>query len=305
MTRSQAIYSDALESIVNVVAAMMALWVIWYSAKPVDADHPYGHGKSEFFSSAFEGGLIAFASLMIVAEAVQAWIKGTTLERLNQGLLIVGAAGVANLVLGIFLKYRGDKLNSIALRASGDHVISDFWTSVVVIAGLVIVSVTGWAWLDPVLALLVGLWLAWTGLNLVLESIGGLMDQEDPAVLKSLTEVFTRSTQPGIIQIHHVRVIRSGWFHHIDAHVVMPEFWDVLKVHSKIDNFEKVVIQNYQYSGEMNFHVDPCRQAYCKVCELADCPIRREPFQGTTMPVKLEDIRSPVEPDEFRKRRRR
>ncbi|MGE0762409.1 MAG: cation diffusion facilitator family transporter [Bdellovibrionales bacterium] len=303
MTDSTAIYSDAMESIVNVVAALMALFVIWYSIKPMDEDHPYGHGKSEFFSSAFEGGLIAFASLMIIFEAVQAWRLGNTLHRLSDGTWLVLVAGLANLALGLFLKRRGKKLNSIALSASGAHVITDFWTSATLVVSLLLVQWTDWAWLDPVCALFYGGWLAWTGFQLVRESIGGLMDREDPAVLQSLAKVFTDSMQPGIIQIHHVRVIRSGWFHHIDAHVVMPEFWDVFKVHSVIQKFEKDAISNYQYDGEMNFHVDPCRRVYCQVCELKNCPIRQEEFQSP-MPVKLEDIRSPVEPARFRRTKR-
>jgi cation diffusion facilitator family transporter len=303
LTESQAIFSDAMESIVNVLAAGVALWVIWYSAKPADQDHPYGHGKIEFFSAAFEGGLIAFASLVICFEAVQSWWKGEQLQRLNEGLLLIGAAAVANLLLGLFLRHRGHALGSVALKASGTHVISDFWTSAAVVAGLFLVQLTGWAWADPVLAVGVGLWFGWTGFRLVAEAIAGLMDQEDPKLLKDLADVLTMSLQPGIIQIHHVRMIRSGWYHHIDAHVVMPEFWDVKRVHELMNQFERSVIHDYEYGGEMNFHVDPCRRAYCKVCNVQNCPIRVEPFESP-MPVKLEDLRSPVEPVEFLRRRK-
>jgi cation diffusion facilitator family transporter len=303
LTNSQAIFSDATESIVNVIAALMGLWVIWYSNKPIDEDHPYGHGKVEFFSAAFEGGLIAFASVVICTEALRTWMKGEPLHELNLGLLVVGAAGIANLVLGLFLKNRGKELGSAALRADGAHVIADFWTSAAVIIGLGLTAVTGWHWLDHALALGVGLWLAWTGFRLVVDSFGGLMDREDLEVLNSLARSFEKSLQPGFIQIHHVRVIRSGWYHHIDAHVVMPEFWDVGRVHEAINDFEKAVIKHYEYGGDMNFHVDPCRRAYCRVCEVKDCPIRQEPFVSA-MPVVLEHLRSPVEPKEFLRKRR-
>jgi cation diffusion facilitator family transporter len=303
MTESQAIFSDAMESIVNVLAALVALWVIWYSAKPADQDHPYGHGKIEFFSAAFEGGLIAFASLLIIGEAVRAWWRGETLHRLGEGLILIGGAAVANLLLGLFLRQRGKALQSIALKASASHVISDFWTSVGVIAGLFIVYFTGWEWADPILAAIVGVWLGWTGFRLVREAVGGLMDEEDPQLLRELADVLTMSLKPGIIQIHHVRMIRSGWYHHIDAHVVMPEYWDVKKVHDVINQFERTVIHNYEFGGEMNFHVDPCRRAYCKVCDVKDCPIRAEKFESA-MPVKLEHLRSPVEPVEFVGKRR-
>lgn len=301
LTESQAIFSDAVESIVNVLAAMVALWVIWYSAKPADQDHPYGHGKIEFFSAAFEGGLITFASVAIVSEAVQAWWNAEQVNRLNEGLILVAIAGGVNLALGLFLQQRGKTLSSVALKASGAHVISDFWTSAGVLVGLGLAQLTGMMWLDPVIAILVGCWLGWTGFKLVASATAGLMDQEDPQLLEALTGVFRKCIQPGIIQIHHVRVIRSGWYHHIDAHLVMPEFWDVKRVHEVVNQFERSVIQNYEYGGEMNYHVDPCRRAYCKFCDVMDCPIRQEPFQSA-MRVRLEDLRSPVEPAEFRKR---
>jgi len=304
LTESQAIYSDAVESIVNVLAAMVALWVIWYSAKPADEDHPYGHGKIEFFSAAFEGGLIAFASLAIVSEAIQAWWNGIPLNRLNEGLILIAAAGGVNLALGLFLQQRGKALSSIALKASGSHIISDFWTSAGVIVGLGLVQITGLVWLDPVIAVVMGIWLGFTGFRLVASATAGLMDQEDPALLATLTGVFRKSMQPGIIQIHHVKIIRSGWYHHIDAHLVMPEFWDVKRVHEVVNQFERSVIKNYEYGGEMNYHVDPCRRAYCKFCDVLDCPIRQEPFLAARN-VQLEDLRSPVEPAEFRRRPKR
>ncbi len=304
LTHSQSIYSDAVESIVNVVAAGMALLVIWYSAKPKDEDHPYGHGKIEFFSAAFEGGLIAFASLLIISEAIQAWWHGQAPSRLKEGLLLVAGAGLANLALGLFLVSRGKKFQSVALRASGTHVISDFYTSAGVILGLILVKLTGANWIDQAAAVIVGGWLGWNGFGLVKESIGGLMDREDPEALRSLAQVFSERAQAGIIQIHHVRMIRSGWYHHIDAHVVIPENWDVKRVHEAINAFEKAVIKRYDYGGEMNFHVDPCRRAYCRVCDVRDCPIRQEPFAERIV-FDVAQIRSPVEPQEFLLRRRK
>lgn len=298
LTQSQAIFSDALESIVNVLVAFVALWVIWYSAKPADDDHPYGHGKVEYFSAAFEGGLISFAAIMIGMEAVRALLKGEGLHRLSEGLIILGVTAVINLLLGVFLISRGKKLSSAALRASGHHVISDSVTTVSIIIGLILVGWSGKYWLDPVLAFAVAAWLGWTGVKLVLNSIAALMDQQDPTVLEALAEVLERSRGPGIIQIHHARIIRSGWYHHIDAHVVMPEFWDVMQVHKAIKTFETKVISAYEFGGEMNFHVDPCRRAYCEACDLRDCHIRQEDFKKN-LPVHLADLLSMKEPPEY------
>ncbi|MBX7230689.1 MAG: cation diffusion facilitator family transporter [Bdellovibrionales bacterium] len=298
LTDSQAIFSDAMESIVNVLAAFITLGVIWYAAKPKDEDHPYGHGKIEFFSSAFEGGMISFASIMIIFEAIQAFWRGERVHHLDQGLILVALAALVNYVLGKYLKYKGKVLSSVALVASGEHIIADFWTSAGVIVGLLLTYLTQWFWLDMFLACAVGLWLGRTGFLLVVKSIGGLMDQEDPQTLQTLVQIFASCLEPGIIQIHHVRVIRSGWYHHIDAHVVMPEFWNVKQIHNVVDSFENSVIQKYEYGGEMNFHVDPCRKAYCRVCSLGNCPIRVEKFVEQ-IPVQLEDLRSPLEPAQF------
>lgn len=302
LTHSQAILSDAMESIVNVVAASMALWVIWYSSRPADTDHPYGHGKVEFFSAAFEGGLISFAALLIVWEAGKALYEGKVPQNLNVGVALLAVAGLVNLFLGIYLVQAGKKWSSVALKASGAHVISDFWTSAGVVVGLGIAELTGFLWMDPAIAIAVGVWLGFNGFSIVRESVGALMDREDLGLLRDLAIVFEKNRTQGIIQIHHVKVIRSGWYHHIDAHVVMPEFWDVKRVHRIINEFEQNVINSYEFGGEMNFHLDPCGRAYCRNCDLADCPIRQEEFVEK-IPVKVEHLRSPVEPAEYRKRR--
>ncbi len=298
-THSQAIFSDAVESIVNVVAAGLAMVVVAFSAKPADDDHPYGHGKIEYFSSAFEGGLIAFAAIWIVVEAVRRYLSPQALHSLDFGVLVVIGAGIANLMLGYFLVRRGRAHGSIALRASGQHVISDFWTSVAVSFGLLFIRTTGAEWVDPLISIAMGGVLAYSGSKLVRESVRGLMDEEDPAVLTDLADVFTKEQSKGIIQIHHVKVIRSGWYHHIDAHIVLPEFWTVDQVHDRLDLFESKVIQKYPYGGEMNFHYDPCRRAYCRHCDLDECPIRGAAFESR-IPVLLEHMRSRVEPEEFR-----
>lgn len=298
-THSQAVFSDAVESIVNVVAAALAMVVVSVSAKPADKEHPYGHGKAEYFSSAFEGGLIAFAAFWIVVEAVRGFLEPSALRQLDFGVAVVLAAGFANLFLGLYLLRLGRLRSSIALRASGHHVISDFWTSMAVAIGLFLVRWTGWLWMDSLIAVIMGLVLARSGYLLVRESIRGLMDEEDLSVLGDLASVFAKESLIGIIQIHHVKVIRSGWYHHIDAHLVLPEFWTVEQVHDHVNVFEQRVIKRYPYGGEMNFHFDPCRRAYCRVCDLEPCSIRAEKFEKK-IPVLLEHMRSTVEPAEFR-----
>jgi cation diffusion facilitator family transporter len=280
LTHSQAVFSDAVESIVNVVTAIIALIVMKIVAEPADERHPYGHGKLEYFSSAFEGGMIAFAAIAIGYEAIRALIEGIELHELETGMIIVAISAVANLLLGLHLKNTGKKFNSEALLGSGAHVLADVWTTVAVIAGLVLVKFTGWQWLDPCVALLAAFMLGTSGYKIVRRAAGALIDEIDHKVLGHLCRAMNQHRKPGLINVHDTRVIRSGKFHHVDAHLVVPNFWDALKVHSEAHEFEEKVVSTYPYDGELAFHVDPCRQEFCSICDLSECPIRKETFTG-------------------------
>lgn len=277
-THSEAIFSDALESIVNIITALLALKVMKVVLEPADEDHPYGHGKLEYFSSAFEGGMIAIASVMIAYEAVMALLHGHNLQQLDIGFLLMLIATGINLALGLHLGAVGRKYHSKTLQASSAHVLSDVWTSAGVCVGLGLVRWTGLTWLDPAMALVVAVWLAWTGFGIVRSSIGGLLDEVDPASLEKLCASLNLFRKPGLIDVHNLRIIRSGRFHHVDAHLVVPDFWDALKVHTVCHEFEQAVVGKYEVEGEFAFHVDPCQREYCSICELEACPIRKNQF---------------------------
>lgn len=279
ITNSAAVMSDATESVINVLAAIIALFVIRFASQPADNEHPYGHGKAEYFSSVFEGGMIFFAALVIIAQSIQAIWQGQSLTRIDVGLYIVGFATVLNLILGLYLKKVGTRENSEALQASGAHVLSDVWTTAGVMIGLVLVALTGIQWLDAVVAMLVAVNLAFSGFGIVRNSIGGLIDETDPKVLADLSESFNKMKRPGVIDIHKLRVIRAGSFHHVDAHIVVPQYWDVATVHDQNEKFESAVVKDYRFDGEIAFHVDPCKKSYCDICDVFDCPIRLSEFK--------------------------
>jgi len=292
-TGSTAVLSDALESIVNVVAAMFAIGGLVFAGRPADRSHPYGHGKIEFFSAAFEGGLISFAAVMIIYQASASLWHAAEVRQLDLGLAITAGAGAVNLALGAFLVRTGRAHDSLTLVADGKHVLSDFWTSLGVVIGLTLVRVTGVVWLDPLVAAIVGLNLAWTGLRLVRHAAGGLLDEEDTALLEKLLGALNASMVPGIIRVHNLRAIRSGRFSHIDAHLVLPEFWPVERAHEAADAFERQVMAAGDIDGEIVFHTDPCRRLYCAQCDIGACPIRVEPFRSRSA-LTVEEV---VQPD--------
>lgn len=278
-THSAAVLSDALESIINIVAAVFSLGGLLFAGRPADADHPYGHGKIEYFSAVFEGGLIAFAAVAIGWYASEDLVRGAEVGRLELGVVVTAGAGLANAVLGWYLVRVGRREQSIALVADGQHVLSDFWTSAGVVVGLVLVRVTGLAWLDPVTALVVAANLARTGVGLVRQAAGGLLDEEDTGLIERLVEAFDACRRPGIIRVHRLRAIRAGRFAHVDAHVIVPEYWTVERAHEEIDAFERRVLEACHVQGEMVFHTDPCWRALCRMCEMPDCPVRAAPFE--------------------------
>ncbi len=293
LTGSTAILSDALESIVNVVAAVFAIGALVFAGRPADRNHPYGHGKMEFLSAAFEGGLIAFAAVLIVYEVAQSLLYGASLRDLDLGLAVVLGAGLVNLALGAYLVRAGRRHDSLTLVADGRHVMADFYTSAGIVVGLLLVRVTGLDWLDPLVAAVVALNLLWTGLGLVRQAAAGLLDEEDPELLNRLLDVLQPRLGQGVIRVHHLRAIRAGRFHHVDAHLVVPEFWSVERSHELAEELAEQVVKDLGIEGEMTLHTDPCHRIYCRMCDLEDCPIRRDLFLHRP-PLTLDEA---VQPD--------
>ncbi len=277
-TLSVSVLSDALETVVNVITAMIALIAVKIANEPADEDHPYGHGKLEYFSASVEGGLIFFAALAILFQSVKSFFIVVERGPLLEGNIYLIAASIINLILGFYLVRHGQKSNSEALRASGKHILSDVVTTIGVILGLFLAQITGLVWIDSVVAFLVGLFLLREAYKILRTTISALMDATDMESIKMLATAFNQHRQAEIIDIHNIKTIRAGKFHHIDAHVVVPEFLDVATIHEITHQFEMKVVRDYKYEGEIAFHIDPCAQAYCQQCQLQGCKIRKTDF---------------------------
>lgn len=299
LTGSAALQSDALESVVNVVAAVFALGAVVFAEKPADRDHPYGHGKIEHFSAAFEGGLISLASVLIVYEAIRALLQGSEVRSLSTGLLINLLAGLLNGLLALYLIRVGKKTGSLAIQADGHHVLSDFLTSLGLLGGLALFWLTGWRWLDPLLALGIGVLLAWTGFKLVRGSARALLDQEDPVVVGRVVEAVSTSRPEDLIAVHELRTLRAGRYHHVDVHVVVPEYYSVVRAHDLVEDFGQRVLSQLGLEGEFHSHIDPCARFFCSRCGVESCAVRKSPFQGRHSITADEAVQAPPKGFEF------
>jgi len=260
ITGSVALYSDALESIVNVAAALGALVAIHYSALPEDANHPYGHSKAEYFSVVMEGALVIVAAFLILNEAWGAFQSPRTLDAPLQGLALNGAASLLNAVWCAVLISAGRERRSPAMVADGMHLLTDVITSVGVLAGLLLAIWTGYPVLDPLLAALVALNILWAGWKLMRESIGGLMDEAVPAdTLDSIRDIISANAA-GALEAHDVRTRHAGRRTFIDFHLVVPGAMTVTGAHEICDRIEQAIHAEV-HEALITIHVEPEEKA--------------------------------------------
>lgn len=279
ITNSTAILTDALESIVNVVAAGFATYSIYLASRPRDDNHPYGHGKIEFFSAGVEGTLIILAGVFICYQSIYNLFFPNELEKLVEGVLLVTFAGTVNGVLGYFLQRKGKALNSLTLEASGRHLITDTLTSFLLVFGVLIIYLTGYEFLDSVIAILFSFYIMYAGYGLVRRSVAGLMDEADPTAVEATVKVINQHRKNTWIDIHNMRVQQYGGDRHIDLHLTLPYYLDLKQVHDEVEELEKVLEDDWKGDMEVFVHSDPCiPEKCCHYCQITDCPVRKVPL---------------------------
>lgn len=256
VTGSVALLSDGLESIVNVMASCIAYFVIRYAHKPPDQDHPYGHHKAEYLSAVLEGVLIVVAALLIIREAMGALIEPRMLNAPVLGLALNGVATIINLVWARTLIRVGKSHRSPALFADGQHVMSDVVTSIGVLAGLVLVVVTGYAVLDPLLAILVGCNIIWQGWKVISHSVDGLMDKAvEPSEAEAIKEAISANSA-GSLGVHYLRTRRGGSATFIAFDLVVPSAMTVRESHVICDRLEAAIMEVHP-GARVTIHVEP------------------------------------------------
>jgi cation diffusion facilitator family transporter len=278
ITGSNAILSDALESIINVLAGSLALFSIYYASRPRDDDHPYGHGKIEFISSGFEGMLIFTAGVIIIGKATYNLIFPNEIEELGLGLLLSGAAGLVNFVVAMVLIKRGRLTKSVAMEADGKHLLSDAFSTVGMLIGLALVWYTNKVWIDNLVALLFGALLLRIGFKVAKEALAGILDETDLDLVEKFISILQAHRKPEWIDIHKFRIIKFGNVLHVDCHVTVPWYFTVEQAHKIVDEIEALINHEMDQQVELFIHTDPCRPKACVFCSVQNCEVRQQPF---------------------------
>jgi cation diffusion facilitator family transporter len=238
VTGSVGLLSDALESFVNLAGALMALWMLSLAARPPDANHAYGHGKAEYFSSGVEGGLILIAAISIAVTAVERLLNPRPLEQVGLGLGVSVVASAINLGVSVVLMRAARQYDSITLKANAHHLMTDVWTSAGVLLGVGLVVLTGWLWLDPVVALAVAANIVWTGTRIVHASVQGLMDVALPADEQEKIRSVLDSYVGDEVHYHALRTRQSGPRRFVSVHILVPGAWSVMQGHDLVEKIE-------------------------------------------------------------------
>ncbi|MEQ8523303.1 cation diffusion facilitator family transporter [Gracilimonas sp.] len=279
LTNSVAVLTDGLESIVNVLSGFIGLYSLYLSAKPKDENHPYGHGKVEFISAGIEGTLVTLAGLFIVAEAIQSFINPEPLKSLDLGIILIAISAVINYGFGYWAYQTGKKNDSLALQASGRHLQTDTYTTMGIIAGLVLIRFTNILWLDGAVAILFALLIIRMGFRILRAAIAGIMDEADEELLADLITYLQQNRDPKWIDLHNLRITKYGRILHVDAHLTLPWYLTVKEAHAQLDKIEALITKKFGNRIEIFIHTDFCQEFSCSLCKVENCEVRQHPFQ--------------------------
>ncbi len=283
ITQSSAVLSDALESIINVVASAFALASLFIAAKPPDPSHPYGHGKIEYFSAGFEGALIVLAAAGIFYKGWGQLVAPHDLPHLGSGLLLLVVTSVLNTGLALLLIRVGRKTQSLVLIADGKHVLTDVYSSIGVLGGLFLVRETGLYWMDGAIACLMAVSILVTGFNLIRQSYAGLMDASDPELLEAIAALIAKARRPSWIDIHKLRAWRSGSLSYVDFHLILPRDLTLEQAHQEVMDLRDLLREELPGIADALIHAEPCIDPECPICGYDPCGMRRQPTRQQSL----------------------
>jgi cation diffusion facilitator family transporter len=279
LTGSVSVLTDALESTANIAASLIGLFSLYVAAIPKDNNHPYGHGKAEFISAAVEGSLILMSGLIIIYKSIANYLYPEPISQLDVGIALVGAGALVNFITGRISIHYGRKNNSLALIASGKHLQSDTYSTLALIAGLLIILMTGLNWLDSVVAFVFAIVIMITGYRILRKSIAGIMDEADLVLLKKMIELINSHRRENWIDLHNLRVIKYGGQLHVDCHLTIPWYLNIHEGHNEIEELATLIRKEFGDSLELFVHSDGCLYYQCNICKKHDCPVRQQAFE--------------------------
>jgi len=300
ITHSVSILTDALESIVNIIAGLVGLYSLSIAYKPRDSNHPYGHGKAEFLSAAIEGTLIMLAGVFIIYEAVNQLLHPQPIHQLNVGIILVGVSAMINYIVGFLAVKRGKANGSEALLASGQHLKTDTYSTAAIIFGLILIYFTHIHQIDSIVAIIMSFVIMFIGYRIARKSVAGIMDEADEKILIKVISLLNNSRGGNWIDIHNLRVTKFGNVLHIDCHMTIPWYQNVRQAHIEVDQL-RILIEN-EFGSAMEFfvHTDACIGSCCPICIKTDCTVREHPFSrrikwemNNVVPNKKHDISTP------------
>ena len=278
MTHSLSVLSDALESVVNIVGALIGSYSLFIAAKPKDKDHPYGHGKAEFISAAFQGSLIIGVGCLIIYKAIDSFTHPVSLHHLGSAIWLLAFIAIINIIIAIKLIRIGKKNNSLAIVSTGKLFQIDFFTTAAVAIGISLLILTGNDKIDSVIALALGIYVIYDGYKILRKSLAGIMDEADMVLLEEVIAEINLTRNEKWIDLHNLRVIKYGALMHIDCHLTVPWYFNVNEAHKAVDEFTQLIKNKFGASVEFYIHTDGCMPFSCPICTLQQCEKRTAPF---------------------------
>lgn len=298
ITNSVGILTDAVESIVNVIAGLISLFSLHWASKPRDREHPFGHGKMELISASVEGLLISVAGVMIIFEGVKRLYTPSGVEKIDIGIIVVAVAGLINYLMGWYSVRIGKRYQSMALIAGGRHLQSDTYSSIGLVAGLLLLFYTGIVWIDSALALIFGAVIVVTGISILKKTVANLLDKADNEVLDNMAQTIKEHRQRDWIDIHNTKIIKYGSYLYIDCDLTLPWFYTIVDSHRACNKLNETLCSKFSEKVQVSIHSDPCEMKHCEHCEMVDCASRQKPFVALENITISDIIQSDEERDE-------
>lgn len=279
ITHSVSIFTDALESIINIATGAIGLYSLVISSRPKDKNHPYGHGKIEFVSAAIEGTLIMVAAVVILFESVKRYRYPREIHELDLGIILLVLCSVLNGLMGYYAIKVGKRNRSIALESGGRHLLTDTFSTLAIIAGLILIYFTDIALIDLLVASMFAFYILFIGYRILRRSLAGIMDEADEKLLKKLVSILNENRRKNWIDLHNLRIIKYGSVLHLDCHLTVPWYFNVNEAHHEIEILDNLIKEHFGNKLEMFVHTDGCMDYSCVLCEVVDCEVRKSKFE--------------------------